>query len=72
MLKVQQANYYLVASISFLILGAISLNFSSSSFSLIWLGGFIPAYLFDIGFNKEKQIRGLQQKVDEGKDPFGF
>ena len=71
-LKAQQANYYLVAGVSFLILGAISANFYLSSFLVIWPSGFIIAYLFDIGFNKQWQITGLRKKVDQGKDPFDF
>lgn len=71
-LKAQQANYYLVAGVSFLILAAISTNFYSSSFFPVWLSGFLLAYLFDIGFNKKRQINDIQQKVDKGKNPFDF
>jgi len=71
-LKAQQANYYLVASVSFLIVGAISANLYLSLFLIIWPFGFIIAYLFDIGFNKGRQISDLRQKVDHGKNPFDF
>jgi hypothetical protein len=34
-----------------------------------WITGFVLSFLFDIGYNKERQITELQKKVDEGKNP---
>jgi len=71
-LKSQQANYYGVAGICFLILAFISENFGRSLFLIVRLSGFVLAYLFDIGFNKARQKNDLRIKVEQGKDPWQF
>lgn len=68
-LKSQQGNYYLVSGTCFLIASAILSNVSSIPFLIVWITGFILSYLFDIGYNKERQIADLQKKVEDGKNP---
>lgn len=72
LLKSQQANYYMVAGISFAIAAVISNNVYPSTFIYIWVSGFIMSYLFDIGFNKQRQMNQIQEKFEQGQDPLAF
>jgi hypothetical protein len=72
LLKTQQANFYMVTGISFGIAAIITNNIYPSTFIYIWISGFIISWLFDIGFNKQRQINQIQEKVDQGKDPLEF
>jgi len=36
-------------------------------FVTMWGAGFLLAHAFDILYNKQRQIDGMQKKVDEGK-----
>lgn len=62
-LKIRQANYYaLLGFVFFLISGWFLYTGMSNLFVLaFWLGGFIPAYLMDEFFNRQRQIRKLQR-----------
>jgi hypothetical protein len=68
LLKSQQSNYYMVLSVSFLILTAILMNLYKFPFLPTWLSGFIPGYLFDIAYNKQRQIIDIQRRIAERKD----
>ncbi|BAU54523.1 hypothetical protein [Mucilaginibacter gotjawali] len=68
-LKKRQANYYLVTGTTFLIIAIILAANYQASFLLIWASGFSISFLFDIGYNKTRQIGQIREKVDEGKDP---
>ncbi|HTE01421.1 MAG TPA: hypothetical protein VK668_19175 [Mucilaginibacter sp.] len=61
-LKVKQANYYSLYGFLFFILTAfLSLGLSNLFAIALWIGGFIPAYLLDEFFNKQRQIKKLQK-----------
>jgi hypothetical protein len=68
-LKVKQANYYSLVGLLFFILAAfLSYRFSNLFAAAVWIGGFMPAYLMDEAFNKQKQIKKLQRIFGEN-DP---
>jgi len=62
-LKVRQANYYALLGFIFFALASWFLYQGMSNLFVIafWLGGFIPAYLMDEFFNRQRQIRKLQR-----------
>src|ERR1700760_5039972 len=62
-LKIKQANYYSVFGFVFFVLAALFLyqGMSNLFVAAFWLGGFIPAYLMDEFFNRQRQIRKLQR-----------
>lgn len=62
-LKIKQANYYsLFGFIFFGIAAFTQYQGMSNLFAIaLWLGGFIPAYLMDEFFNRQRQIRRLQR-----------
>lgn len=66
-LRSDQSRYYSVLGGIFLTCSIIFIWFSYSY--LIWPGGFLPVFLFDIYYNKERQIGFLQKKVEEGRGP---
>jgi hypothetical protein len=68
-LKNNQSTYYSFVGFLFCVASLVSLNYIPLGY-LIWPAGFIPAYLFDISYNRERQERRLQQKVSEGNDPW--
>jgi hypothetical protein len=55
-LKEQQWNYYLVTGISFFIISALIATNSGLSFFWLWPLGFGISYLFDIFYNRQRQI----------------
>ena len=68
-LKVKQANYYSLLGLLFFILAAfLSYRFSNLFAAAVWIGRFMPAYLMDEAFNKQKQIKKLQRIFGEN-DP---
>lgn len=62
-LKIRQANYYALLGFLFFALASWFLYQGMSNLFVIafWLGGFIPAYLMDEFFNRQRQIRKLQR-----------
>jgi hypothetical protein len=62
-LKLKQANYYSLLGFVFMALIAVSSGFAPRSgltdFT-IWFLSFLPAYVFDEYFNRQRQIRKLQ------------
>jgi hypothetical protein len=62
-LKIKQANYYSIFGFIFFGLSALFLNQGLSNLfvAAFWMGGFIPAYLMDEFFNRQRQIRKLQR-----------
>ena len=62
-LKIKQANYYSLFGFVFFALAALFLyqGMSNLFVAAFWLGGFIPAYLMDEFFNRQRQIRKLQR-----------
>ena len=71
-LKQDQSYYYSVVGFCFCILSFAIMEYSGTNIFILWCLGFIPAYLFDIGFNKERQIRKLQAALDKDELPFGY
>lgn len=72
-LKLRQANYYSLAGfISLVVAGLLSLPLEASNFLsfIMWFAFFIPAYLFDEYFNRQRQIKKLRElfKVDEDNE----
>ena len=75
-LKSDQSNYYSVLGFisivaTFVIVDSTNYN-SSLAFFLIWIALFLLSYLFDIYFNRQRQIRNIQKAVDSGEIPWGF
>lgn len=61
-LKVKQANYYSLLGFLFFVLTAfLSQGLSNLTAAAIWIGGFIPSYLLDEYFNRQRQIKKLQR-----------
>ena len=72
LLKLHQSYYYSVVGFSFCVLSFAIMEYSGANIFILWCVGFIPTYLFDIGFNKERQIRKLQEALDKDELPFGY
>lgn len=74
LLKVNQSNYYSVLGLLFLIVTFICVIYSNSLLLLfgIWPSGFLLSYLYDINYNKQKQIRNIQKIKDEGELPIEY
>ena len=62
-LKIRQANYYTIFGFLFFAAASWFLYRGMSNLFVMafWLGGFIPAYLMDEFFNRQRQIRKLQK-----------
>ena len=62
-LKLKQSSYYSLFGFIFFCLSAIFLSQGLSNLfvAAFWMGGFIPAYLMDEFFNRQRQIRKLQK-----------
>lgn len=62
-LKIIQSSYYSLFGFIFFLLSALFLyqGLSNLFVAAFWLGGFIPAYLMDEFFNRQRQIRRLQR-----------
>ncbi len=62
-LKTRQANYYSLFGFLFFSFSAWFLyqGLSNLFVTAFWLGGFIPAYMMDEFFNRQRQIRKLQR-----------
>jgi hypothetical protein len=62
-LKIIQSNYYSVFGFMFFLIAGLCLlqGLSNLFAAAIWIGGFIPAYLMDEFFNRQRQIRRLQR-----------
>jgi hypothetical protein len=74
LLKNDQSNYYSLLGFLFLIITFIfSVLFNSSFLPVsLWPIGFLLSYLFDINFNKQRQIKNLQKIKDEGELPIEY
>ncbi|HTI61195.1 MAG TPA: hypothetical protein VL525_19370 [Mucilaginibacter sp.] len=62
-LKIKQANYYSLFGFIFCVLSTLFLvqGMSNLFVAAFWMGGFIPAYLMDEFFNRQRQIKKLQK-----------
>ncbi|HWD88083.1 MAG TPA: hypothetical protein VG367_08155 [Mucilaginibacter sp.] len=62
-LKIKQANYYSFVGFVFFLISAwfVQQGLSNLFVAAFWMGGFIPAYLMDEFFNRQRQIRKLQR-----------
>jgi hypothetical protein len=61
-LKVKQSNYYsLFGFFFFLLTASLSVGLSNLFAIALWIAGFIPAYLLDEYFNRQRQIKKLQK-----------
>lgn len=74
LLKNNQSNYYSVLGFASLMITLICSILSNSLFLLfsIWPSGFLLSYLYDINFNKQRQIENLQKIKDEGELPVEY
>ena len=69
-LKSQQASYYSITGFCiFMCSAAYYHKFSGIIILSFWIGGFIPVYLFDVYYNKKRQIRIFEKTISEGKIP---
>ena len=66
-LKSNQCNFYSVIGFVFCMLSGIISSQYHYPFVTMWGAGFLVAHAFDILYNKQRQIDGMQKKVDEGK-----
>jgi hypothetical protein len=62
-LKIKQANYYSIFGFLFFSFSGLFLYQGLSNLFVVafWIAGFIPAYLMDEYFNRQRQIRKLQR-----------
>lgn len=67
-LKVRKSNYYLVAGVSLFIISYIIYAAIQINLLISWAFSFVPAYLFDIGYNKNRQIKVIKEQLE--KDEF--
>ena len=74
LLKNNQSNYYSILGFLFLMITFISSELSNSVFLLfsVWPLGFLLSYLYDINFNKERQLDNLKKIKDEGELPVEY
>jgi hypothetical protein len=75
-LKSNQSNYYSVLGFisiiaTFIIVGSLYYN-SIVAFLAVWITLFFLSYLFDVYFNRQRQMRNIQKAVDSGEIPWGF
>ena len=66
-LKSNQSNYYSITGFIFFIVAMIISTNYGCPFYIIWIAGLLVSYIFDMLYNKQRQIDGLQKKVNEGK-----
>jgi len=71
-LKTQQANYYSIVGFCMLVAGIFGMRFDNWFFLVIWFGGFVLAYFFDIYYDRARQIRDFDKKMADGKMPGDF
>ncbi|MES2062151.1 MAG: hypothetical protein V4456_09545 [Bacteroidota bacterium] len=71
-LKKQQSNYYSILGFIFFFLALAASPYPNSTYIAVWCGGFVASYLFDIYFNREKQITDLRRRLEEGKSMWGI
>jgi hypothetical protein len=72
LLKANQYNYYSVSGFSFFVIALIASQFSGSIFLIVWIAGFLISYLFDIGYNKQRQTDKLHKIMDKGELSWGY
>jgi hypothetical protein len=72
LLKLTQSNYYSVAGFAFMLLASLIVAYLNIPFFAMWTPGFIIAYLFDICFNRERQIREIKKVIQQGEMPWGY
>ena len=72
MLKQNQSYYYSVVGFSFCLISLMIMAYSNINFFKLWCLGFIPTYVFDEVFNKNRQIKNLQKALDKDQLPFGY
>ena len=60
-LKQDQSYYHSTVGFSFFLISLMLMAYSGINFFMVRCSGFIPAYIFDIGFNKDRQIKNLQE-----------
>nr|WP_067054351.1 hypothetical protein [Mucilaginibacter sp. L294] len=71
-LKSQQSNYYSILGFVFCFLALATSQYPNQTYIAVWCGGFIASYLFDICFNRDKQITDLQKRLEDGKSMWGI
>jgi hypothetical protein len=67
-LKLNQANYYSIVGFVFSFIAMAANQSIGDAAWFIWFAGFIVAYLFDVGYNKQKQINKLESIMMSGGD----
>ena len=75
-LKKDQSNYYSVLGFISIVATFVSVDglyFNSIiAFWVVWTVFFLLSYLFDVYFNRQRQMRNIQKAVDSGEIPWGF
>jgi len=75
-LKSNQSNYYKVlgfTSLAATVIIVYRLYYNSIfAFLTIWIVFFFLSYLFDIYFNRQRQVKNIQKVIDQGEIPWGF
>jgi len=66
-LKNQQASYYSIIGFIVFFSGLTLARTPNLLFFVLFVVGFILTYLFDILFNKERQLKQMQIKITQGK-----
>jgi len=75
-LKQDQSNYYRILGAISIVATIIIANYicynSIIAFLVIWIVLFLFSYLFDIYYNRQRQMRKIQKVIDSGEIPWGF
>ncbi|MBS1520628.1 MAG: hypothetical protein JST50_06510 [Bacteroidetes bacterium] len=73
LLKLNQSNYYSLLGVVFFILTIIVSASTGALISLgVWPVGFIITYLYDLFYNKQRQINNFQKIKEEGELPIEY
>ena len=74
-LKIGQSNYYSVLGFIFVVASFIiasKLFYNLTAFLILWIAFFFLSYLFDIYFNRQRQMENIQKAIDSGEIPWGL
>lgn len=73
LLKLNQSNYYTLLGVVFFILTIVFSAYTNSVIALgIWPLGFILTYLYDLFYNRKRQINKFQKIIKEGELPIAY
>ena len=76
MLKDNQSNYYSFSGFGSLVATIVLINFLNEAtlfaFLITWTLCFLLIYLFDINYNRQRQIDNIKKILDKDEIPWGF